>query len=154
EALRNGEFAAWNPYVLGGGPLGSTPNQAVASPLSAPYWVLPGWLAPAYGKLLELVVSIGGMVLFLRRLRLGRAPSWLGALVFAGSAFMVVWTGWPQTRVAALIPALFWAVECLAQRTRVREVALVALPVAGMLLGGFPAVAGYAIVTAAIYLLV
>jgi hypothetical protein len=152
-ALRNGEFAAWNPYVLGGGPLGSTPNQAVASPLSLPYWVLPGWLAPAYEKLLELFVAIGGMVLFLRRLRLGRASAWIGGLVFGGSAFMVVWTGWPQTRVAALIPALFWAVESLAQRTRPREVALVALPVAGMLLGGFPAVAGYALVTAAIYLM-
>ncbi len=154
EAFRNGQFAAWNPYALGGGPLGSTPNQAIASPLSAPYWVLPGWLAPAYEKLLELICAIGGMVLFLRRLRLTRPAAWLGALVFAGSAFMVVWTGWPQTRVAALIPALFWAVECLAQRTRPREVALVALPVAAMMLGGFPAVAGYALVTAAVYYVV
>ncbi len=153
-ALRNGEFAAWNPYALGGGPLASTPNQALASPLSSPWWVLPGWLAPAYEKLLELIAAIGGMVLFLRRLRLGRASAWLGALVFAGSAFMVVWTGWPQTRVAALIPALFWAVESLAQRTRPREVALVALTVAGMMLGGFPAITGYALVTAAVYLLV
>ena len=94
------------------------------------------------------------MYLFLRRLRLGRAAAWLGGLVFAGSAFMVVWTGWPQTRVAALIPALFWAVERLVQRVRPREVALVALAVAGMLLGGFPAVTGYALLTAAAYLVV
>jgi hypothetical protein len=154
QALRSGEFAAWNPYALAGGALGSTPNLAVASPLSAPYWVLPGWLAPAYEKLLELIVAIGGMVLFLRRLKLSRAAAWLGSLVFASSAFMVVWTGWPQTRVAALIPALFWAVERLAQRARPREVALVSLPVAGMLLGGFPAVTGYAVLTAAVYLMV
>jgi hypothetical protein len=154
SAMRSGEFAAWNPYALGGGPLGSTPNQAIASPLTVPYWFLPGWLAPGYEKLLELVVAVGGMVLFLRRLSLSRASAWLGGLVFAASGFMVVWTGWPQTRVAAFIPALFWAVECLAQRTRPREVALVAVPVAGMLLGGFPAVAGYALVTAAVYLIV
>lgn len=154
EALRAGEFAAWNPYALGGAPLGSNPNFAVASPISLPYWFLPGWLAPAYVKLLELICAIGGGVLFLRRLGLGRPAAWLGALVFASSAFMVAWTGWPQTRVACLIPALFYTLERLLQRPAVREAALVSLPVAGMLLGGFPAVTGYALLTAAGYVLV
>ena len=88
DALRAGDFAGWNPYAMGGAPLASTPNFAIASPLSLPYWVLPGWLAPAYVKLLELICAIGGMYLFLRRLRLSRprpcsaasstpaAPSW------------------------------------------------------------------------------
>jgi hypothetical protein len=153
EALRNGEFAAWDPYTVGGAPLAGTPNLAIASPLSTPYWVLPGWLAPAYTKLLELICAIGGTYLFLRRLRLGKPAAWLGGLVFASSAFMVVWTGWPQTRVAALIPVLFWALDRLCARVRVREVALVGLVVAGMLLGGFPAVTGYALLTAAGYVL-
>lgn len=154
EALRSGDFAAWNPYALGGGPLGANPNAAVASPLSAPWWVLPGWLAPGYEKLLEIICGVGGMFLFLRRLRLSRAAAWLGGLVFVSSAFMVAWTGWPQTRVACLIPALFWALERLAQRVRPREIALVSLPVAGMLFGGFPAIVGYTMLTAASYLLV
>jgi len=154
EALRSGTFAAWDPYAVGGAPLAGTPNLAIASPLSLPYWVLPGWLAPAYTKLLELICAIGGMYLFLRRLRLSAAAAWLGGLVFASSAFMVVWTGWPQTRVAALIPVLFWATERIAQRVRVREVALVALVVSAMLLGGFPAVTGYALLTAGAYLVV
>jgi hypothetical protein len=154
EALRSGTFAAWDPYAVGGAPLAGTPNLAIASPLSLPYWILPGWLAPAYTKLLELICAIGGMYLFLRRLRLRRSSAWLGGLVFASSAFMVVWTGWPQTRVAALIPVLFWATERIAQRVRVREVALVALAVTAMLLGGFPAVTGYALLTAGVYLVV
>jgi type IV secretory pathway VirB2 component (pilin) len=154
EAIRSGEFPAWNPYALGGAPLGGTPNLAVASPVSLPWWIMPGWLAPAYMKLLELVCAVGGTFLFLRRLRLGRASSWLGGLAFASSAFMVAWTGWPQTRVACLIPALFWALERLVQRVGATEVALVSLPVAGMLLGGFPAVTGYALLTAVMYLLV
>jgi hypothetical protein len=153
EALRAGDFAAWNPYAVGGDPLGATPNFAIASPLSLPYWFLPGWLAPAFVRLLELVAAIGGTVLFLRRLRLSATAAWLGGLAYASGAFMIVWTGWPQTRVAALIPALFWAVERVAVRVRVREVGLVALPVAGMLLGGFPTVTGYALLTASAYLL-
>src|SRR5262245_13909660 len=58
EELRDGHFAAWNPYPAGGSPLGSTPNFALASPISLPYWFLPGWLAPAYVRLLELVCAI------------------------------------------------------------------------------------------------
>jgi hypothetical protein len=154
QALRDGQFAAWNPYAVGGSPLGGTPNLAIASPLSSPYWVLPGWLAPAYIKLLELMCAIGGTYLFLRRLRLRAAAAWLGGLVFASSAFMVVWTGWPQTRVAALIPVLFWALERICARVRIREVALLGLVVAAMLLGGFPAVTGYALLTAACYVVV
>jgi hypothetical protein len=154
EEIRNGTFASWNPYILGGVPLGDTPNFGIASPVALPYWFLPAWLAPAYVKLLELLVAIGGCYLFLRRLRLSRAAALLGGLAYATSAFMVVWTNWPQTRVAAFIPALFWALECLVQRRRVRDVALVALPVAAMLLGGFPAVTGYALLTAGCYLFV
>ncbi|HEX6871600.1 MAG TPA: hypothetical protein VF163_10935, partial [Micromonosporaceae bacterium] len=154
QALRSGEFATWNPYPLGGNPLNSNPNLALASPISLPFWILPGWLAPAYVKLLELICAIGGAFLFLRQLRLSRAAAWLGGLVFASSAFMVTWTGWPQTRVACLIPALFWGIERLARRPGVREVGLVGLAVAAMLLGGFPAVTGYALLTGSAYLLV
>jgi hypothetical protein len=154
QALRDGQFAAWDPYSMGGAPLAGTPNLAIASPLSTPYWFLPGWLAPAYVKLLELICAIGGMYLFLRRLHLRQPAAWLGGLAFASSAFMVVWTGWPQTRVAALIPVLFWALERLLARVRMREIALVGLVVAAMLLGGFPAVTGYALITAGAYVVV
>src|SRR5262245_44420510 len=102
DELRSGRVASWNPYSSGGMPLAATPNYALASPISLPYFVLPGWLAPAYEKLLELAVAIAGCFLFLRRLRLGRPAALLGGLVFASSAFMVVWTGWAQTRVAAV----------------------------------------------------
>ncbi|GAA4449595.1 YfhO family protein [Phytohabitans houttuyneae] len=154
EELRDGNIAPWNPYTAGGVPLGATPNYGLGSPLTVPFYALPGWFAPGIVKLLEIVVAIGGMYLFLRRLRLGAASSLLGGLVFASSAFMVVWTGWPQTRVAAFIPAVFWAVELIVQRRRVRDAAVLALAMAAMIFGGFPAVTGYTVATGAIYLAV
>src|SRR5207302_11265999 len=78
----------------------------------------------------------------------------LAGLVFGTSGFMVMWSNWPQTRVAALIPPLFWAVERLAQRLRLIDVALVAAVVASLLLGGFPAVTVWALELAALYFLV
>nr|MDT0660050.1 hypothetical protein [Micromonospora sp. DSM 115978] len=154
DELRAGRLAAWNPYVGGGSPLGAVPNFAVLSPLSVPYYLLPMALAPGYVKLLEIVCAVAGCFLFLRRLRLGRAAALLGGLVFASSAFMVMWSNWPQTRVAAFIPAVFWAAERLATERRVRDAALLAVAIAAMLFGGFPAVTGYTVLTAGAYLLV
>ncbi len=154
DALSGGEFASWNPYILGGVPLGSTPNFAVASPLTWPFLALPGWLAPAWTKLLEIAVAVTGCVLFGRRIGLGRPAALIGGLVFASSAFLVVWTNWPQTRTAAVIGFVFWAVERLVQRGRAVDAVLLALAVAAMLAGGFPAVTGYTLFFAGLYLLV
>jgi hypothetical protein len=154
RSVRDGHPASWNPYMSGGGPLADSPNYALLSPLTLPFYALPGWLAPAYEKLLEIIAAVGGGYLFLRRLRLSRVAAVVGGTVFASSAFMVVWTGWPQTRVAAFVPALFWGIERLVTERRVRDGALVALAVASMLLGGFPAVTLYALLTGGAYLVV
>ncbi|HEU5355701.1 MAG TPA: YfhO family protein [Actinocrinis sp.] len=144
----------WNPYMSGGVPLASTPNYAMASPLSIPYYVLPVWLAPAYERLLEIIVAVGGCALFLRRLRISRPAALTAGVVFASSGFMTAWLDFPQTRVAAFIPALFWTIERYLQERRLRDAALISLPVASVLLGGFPSVAGYGLLTAAAYAVV
>ena len=154
DAFLSGNFPTWTPYKVGGTPLASLPNQAALSPLSLPYYFLPLWLAPAFVKLGEFTVAIGGMVAFLRRLGVSRGASVLAGIIFATSGFMLMWTNWPHTRVAAFIPALFWALERTVQQRRPRDVALVALVVASMLLGGFPAVTLFALTLAAAYVVV
>ncbi len=152
--LTKGVLAEWNPYGSGGSPLAAVPDYAFFSPLTIPFYVLPTWLAPAYERLLEIVCAAGGTFLFLRRLSLSRPAALLGGMVFAGSGFMVTWLGFPQTRVATFIPALFWTLERFVRLRRLRDAALVALPVAALILGGFPSVAGYALLTAVGYVLV
>lgn len=154
EQARAGDFAEWNPYVAGGAELGGLPNAGAFSPLSLPWWVLPPALAAGFVKLLEIVAITVGMSLFLRRLGIARAAWPLASLAFAASGFMIAWTNWPQTRVAALIPLLFWALDRTAVRTRLLDIVPVALVLAGMLLGGFPAVVGYALYVGAAYVLV
>ncbi|AEG45122.1 YfhO family protein [Isoptericola variabilis] len=154
DEAREGSLAEWNPYVQGGVELGGLPNPGVYSPVAAPWWVLPHEYAPVAVKLLEIAVVATGMSLLLRRLGLAR-PTWpLATLVYVASGFMVTWTNWPQTRVAAFVPLLFWALERAAARPRAREVLIVGAVVASLLLGGFPAVAGYALYAGAAYLLV
>ncbi|NUP48903.1 MAG: YfhO family protein [Catenulispora sp.] len=154
QGVKSGRLSAWDPYIVGGTPLGGITNNALASPVTAPFYVLPSWLAPAYERLAEVVVGLVGLYLFLRRLKLSPPAALLGGMAYVSGAYMVAWQGWPQTRVGAFVPLVFWAVERFLQRRRIRDVAILALAVAGLLLGGFPSVAGYALLTAAGYALV
>jgi hypothetical protein len=152
EQIGDGNFPVWNPLSGGGSPLGTGISYAVFTPINLPYLFLPTWLAPAWAKLLELVVAIGGSYLFLRRLKLTAPAALVGGVLFASSGFMVTWTNWPQTQVAAFIPALFWAAERFAQTRTARSAVPIGVVVACLLLGGFPAVTGYACYAAAPYL--
>jgi len=152
--MLQGDFPAWSSSEVGGAPLAGIPNLGQFSPLALPYYLLPLWIAPAFVKLAEFVVAIGGMVAYLRRLRLSTASGVLAGIVFVSSGFMLSWTNWPHTRVAAFIPALFWATERLVQRHRALDALPLAAVVASMLLGGFPAVTGMALYCAALYFLV
>lgn len=145
SGARAGGFVQWDPYTAGGQALGGLPNNAAFSPLSLPWFVLPATWAPAAVKLLEILVITIGMCLLLRRWRLAPASWPLASLAYASSGFIVAWTGWPQTRVAALIPLLFWAADRAAIERRWRDVVGVALVLAAMLLGGFPAVTAYSL---------
>ncbi|HSV39671.1 MAG TPA: YfhO family protein [Nocardioidaceae bacterium] len=151
ESLFRGDLPTWSPYEVGGAPLASLPNSAMLNPLTWPYFVLPLWLAPAYVKLLEVVVAVAGMVAFLGRHGVRRSAALLAGLIFATSGFMVMWSNWPQTRVAAFIPALFWALERVVSQRRSRDVALLGLVLGCMILGGFPSVTLYALTAGAVY---
>ncbi|MFZ1381840.1 MAG: hypothetical protein WAS54_03510 [Scrofimicrobium sp.] len=151
----DGIFPQWDPYNNGGGDLGALPNSAVFSPLSLPWWVLPASAAPAGVKLMEVIAVSLGMYLLLRRQ--WKLPSFtvpLASIIFVTSGFMVAWTNWPQTRVAAMIPLLFWATDRLATRHRWTDTIPMALVVASMLLGGFPAVTAYAMYSVVAYFVV
>lgn len=153
RSLYSGHYPTWVQYNVGGAPI-AAPNSGQFSPLALPYYVLPLSLAPAYVKLAEFVVVLLGMLGFVRRLGLSLAAGVLGAIVYCASGFMIVWSNWPQTQVAALIPALLWSAERLVQERRLRDAVPVALVVASMLLGGFPAVTGMALYLAGTYFLV
>ncbi len=152
--LFSGHFPNWQNIVAGGSPLGSVPDLGLLNPLSLPYFILPLSLAPAFVVLLTWVAAIGGTYLFLRRFEVTRFAATIAGFIFATSGFMVMWTNWPQTRVAAWIPLLFWALERLIYGRRPLDMVLLAAILASMLLGGFPVVTGYTLYMAATYLIV
>ena len=154
DALRNGDFLGWNPYVVGGTVLGADGSGATLSPFELAYAVLPMWFAPAAIKLVQMAAAIGFTFLFCRRLGAGRVAAVVGGLAFAGSGFMVMWTNWPHPELAALIPALFWATERFLVAPSVRSACPIALAIAGMLLGNFPALVFHALYVLVPYVIV
>ena len=140
ERLHQGDFPEWNPYMVGGEEFAGLPNTGLMSPLSLPWWIAPPEIAPALVKLLEFAVVALGMSLFLRRLKLPAVTWPLASLAYCSSGFMIAWTNWPQTRVAALIPLAFWAVDYAVTRRKWFTFWPLALAFAAMWLGGFPAV--------------
>ena len=111
EGARHLHLPLWNPYVSGGVPLGAIPDTGALSPFAVVRALLPDRLAPAWSALFSLAGAVGFTYLFLRRLGLRVAAAWLGGAVYATSGFIVSWTNWPHARIAALFPALFWAVD-------------------------------------------
>lgn len=152
--VRQGDLPLWTSNPASGVPLAAQTNGGLLSPLNVAWLVLPVRYAPAATKVIELAVAIGFTYLFLRRLRLGRAAGLMGGLLYAFSGFQVVWTNWPQAAVGATIPALFWAVDRAIDRRTAGSVGVVAAVTAVLMLGGFPAVAAYALIGAGVYALV
>lgn len=153
DRVRDGDLPGWNPLQGAGAPLGSIPSYGLLTPPALAWWLLPHDLAPGWEKLIVLVLATAGTALFLRRLRAGRHAAWLGGMVYASSGFMIGWTNWPQAAVAAMIPWLLWSVERALQLRSWRAQAPVALTVAFLLLGGFPAVTGLALYATAGFVL-
>jgi hypothetical protein len=149
--LGDGDFPLWNPYPNGGTPLAAVPDIGSLNPMNLPYLLLPIWYAPAFAKLLEMAVAVGFMFLFLRRLGLGKPASLVGGLIYAFSAFQVVWTNWPQPQVGSMFPALFWAGERYLQERTLRSAVPISVVVAALLFAGFPAIVGYAIIALGVY---
>ncbi|MBD3778478.1 MAG: YfhO family protein [Micrococcales bacterium] len=143
-ALRAGSNPWWNPYIIGGTPLGSIPGTGLMSPMSWAWFLVPASYATGLTKLIEITVAVVGMTLLCRRLGLSARAGAVGGLVYVASGFMIAWTNWQHTRVAALIPLAFWATDRLLMRRRWRDTIPLAVIVAAMLMLSFPAVVGYA----------
>lgn len=140
DSIVNGHFALWDPYPNGGTPLGSTPGLGLISPLNWPLLVLGVRLGSAWSAVLRLALAAWATFAFLRRLGVSRVAAVCGGLIYCTSGFIVAWNNWPQANIAAWIPALFLAFDLLLERKRARDVALLAVVIASMVLEGYPPV--------------
>lgn len=136
-------LGGWNPWLFAGFPAGSDPQLAVLHPFTFLHAALPGLVATAVEGALVPAVAAAGMLLYLRRIRCGRAGAIAGALSFALGGYLTAHAPHPGIeRAAMMVPWGLLAIEALAGRALVAGLGLV---VGAILLGGHPQVSVLAV---------
>jgi hypothetical protein len=149
QAVRRGEWPLWSPSIGAGTPLLANPEAQALQPLVLAAAPLP--LPRAAGAVAALRVVAALVFAHLLLARLGASP-WAaaaGAVAYGLGGFLQLWLGWPRANVAALLPALLYAVVMAEARGWRRDLLLLTSAAAAVLLGGDPDVAGYALIAAA-----
>lgn len=149
--LRSGRFPVWLPDVH----LGVAGAQFVGWGLWSPFKLLPALVLPfdlawSWAQALVLLAAMLGAHVLAREIGVPRWAAVIAGLSYGLSGFVTGWLGWPHSDVAALVPFVLWA-------TRRTVVAgglhgpLVLAPLTALLwLAGFPAVAVFALIAAAV----
>jgi len=154
EGLLGGSWPLWSSIGGPGAELLASTNTPALSLSTFWFLVVPTILAPALVKLTEVILAMAGMYLWMRRVGVGTPAALVAGVVYCGSGFFVGWATWTaQSSVAAMLPAIFWAVEFVLARRTIRSALPLAFIVALLLLGGFPAAAGHALYAAGLYFL-
>ncbi|MEZ5165576.1 MAG: hypothetical protein R2695_03445 [Acidimicrobiales bacterium] len=118
-----------------------------------PYLVVPDWYAPGLVAAVRVLVAIGVTFGYLRAVGLRRTAALVGGIAFGFSGFMVGWMNWPHSSVAALAPALLWAIEGMLRDPRPWRAAPLGAVVALMVWSNFPSVLIYVLLGAGGYTL-
>lgn len=155
DRLFLGDLALWSSVAGPGTGLLSSPATPVLTPTGIWFLIFPTVYATGFAKLAEVVIAILGMMFWLRRVGAAVQAGLLAGLLYCGTGFFTGWSTWTaQAGIAAMIPALFWAIERFIQLRTARSAVPVALMVGFLLLGGFPAAAGHALYAGGSYFLV
>ena len=154
EGVLAGSWPLWSSIGGPGAELLASTNTPALTLSTFWFLVVPTILAPALVKLTEVILAMAGMYLWMRRVGVGTPAALVAGVIYCGSGFFVGWATWTaQSSVAAMLPAIFWAVEFVLARRTIRSALPLAFTVALLLLGGFPAAAGHALYAAGLYFL-
>jgi hypothetical protein len=133
---KRGQVPLWDSSALSGKPLLANDISAPFSPFTWFAIPFPAAVGLSLAMLLKLWIAGIGMGLYLSKIgSRGIVPA-AGGVAYATSSFMVVWLGWPQASVAALIPWAFWSAEWLLTTGSIRAVATLSLIIALQFLAG------------------
>ena len=115
NALREGEYPLWNPYVFTGYPFTYNTQAGVWYPLSLLYYLLPFATAVDATVILQMILGALFMYAYLRQIGTSRLAAIVGTVIFTFNGFMVVWLEWQVVQAAVLwLPLQLWLVERIA----------------------------------------
>jgi hypothetical protein len=151
EQAKQGNFYFWNPYIASGQAISGLP--LLMYPLNWLFLIFP--LGPALGYHAALRLFSAGLFtyLFARRIDLGVTGAFMAAIIAMFNGFMIVWLGWNQTHVMAVLPLNLWLLDKLLTRPTLPTALVLSLAILFLFAGGFPPVTVYGLALLAAYAL-
>src|SRR3972149_2065334 len=119
EQVRGGVFPLWNPSTLGGMPFFADLNVSLLSPATYLFAILPPFRALTLHVILSFFMAYLGMYMFLTATGLKQYARFLGAIIYAFSGTMVVYTNnLPMISVASFTPWVLWSVQAFIRQKK------------------------------------
>jgi hypothetical protein len=153
RAFLDGRWPLWCSRAGAGMPLQADPQSQAFQPVVLAAYFFPMWPAVGITAALRVLLALVFLFLLLRRQGLAVPASLAGSLAFGLGGFLLLWLGWPVANSAALLPAALYAVVRCDESGRGRDLFLLFLAVASLLLGGHPETITYALGFAGLFLL-
>ncbi|HEX6087933.1 MAG TPA: YfhO family protein [Thermoanaerobaculia bacterium] len=152
EGWRALEPPLWNHYSAAGYPLLASAQSSALSPLRLLGLPLSLAHAMSFEAAMKVLIALTFMYLWCRR-RYSEPASVCGAVAFGFSTFVIVWLHFPLITTACLVPAVFLALDLLAERVTYARFVFLAATGALMLFGGHPETVSHTAFLAALYVL-
>lgn len=145
--LHKGIFTFWVPQFSIGAPQGVNIYFSLLNYM----YLLPFGVAMPLIAMTKVIVSFLGTYFFARRIGCKLQGSFIAGTTYALSAAMVTWQGWPHTEVGMYAPWLFFVLDLLIEKIRVRYIVAIVLLTFLMFMAGMPTFAAYFMYLAAAY---
>jgi Bacterial membrane protein YfhO len=152
EGWRSLRPPLWNHYSAAGYPLLASAQSSALSPLRLLGLPLSLAHAMSFEAAMKVLIALTFMYLWCRR-RYSEIASACGAVAFGFSTFVIVWLHFPLITTACLVPAVFLALDLLAERITYARFVFLASTGAVMLFGGHPETVSHTAFLAALYVL-
>ncbi len=148
------KIPGWNPYQLTGTPLSANFQSAAFYPFNFIFCLLPFNLAWTILILLQPLLAGLFLYLYLRHLKISTWPSFLGALSFAFSGFMVAWLEWGTIGHTILwLPLILLSIDKIIKSLKKRWCSVFVIALLFSFLAGHLQTAFYVILFSLIYLI-